>query len=302
MFDVTRLSRHLTAVSGDKSLGVLERVRYFAGNLANNVLRGNVRARRRGFQARRMPFPFSMPSGTPSPGRAISESFLDSYPWNAFVTACGRPSIHEMGCGSGRAAENLSVRMGVEVDYAGADIKPHELWPHLAKRHESWNFSVFDGVDFSATIPPRANFFYSQSAAEHIEADGDFFAAAARACNKVPVSLQIHFIPAPICLRLYGQHGFRQYPSDRLVELGALQSAQTAWAAFAIGGANCAALHAKWIGDCLSGYRTDRRAADPEGYRAALSAAVSADLNAEPSHPIFWAFVCETGFSGITLR
>jgi SAM-dependent methyltransferase len=278
---------------------MLERAKYFAGNLINNSVRGESRARRRGFQARRVPFAFNAPVGTPSPGRAISESFLDAYPWSRFLDACGRPSIHEIGCGSGRAAEFLSVRMGTAIDYAGADIKPHALWQTLSQANASWKFSVFDGINFSATIPPNANFFYSQSAAEHIAADGDYFAAAAQACAKVPVSLQIHFVPAPASLRLYGLHGFRQYPPDRLAELGALQSSRTRWVAFAIGGPSCTALHVEWIGDCLTGYRADRRAVDPEGYRSALAAAALADMTSEPSRPIFWAFVCETGFSGI---
>ena len=278
------------AIDGDRPLGRFAKLAYLGANAVRNIV-----ADRPGALATAR---FSVGgigafTGTPSPSRLLCERHLAGFDWPSFAQAGGGIRMHEMGCGSGRAGRLVAHAAARPIGYRGFDVRANAAW---ATPMEGARMSVFDGSDFARTIDPSDNFFFSQSAAEHIPADLDYFVAVARACaTAAGPTLQIHYLPAAACLRLYLFHGFRQYPAGALARLAALQPPGARCMAVALGGPASIALHWRWITCPLLTRKSDRRNVDPEGYRAALSAAIAADDHAPPAGPLFWAFVAETG-------
>ncbi len=277
-------------LNGDGVLGLAGKLGYLAGN----ALRNAVLDRPGALSVERFaPADLGGIAGTPSPSRALCEAHLATFDWGEFAHAAGGIRMHEMGCGSGRAGALVTAASSQAIRYRGFDIAARESWARPAPQA---SFAAFDGRDFAGTIAPGDNFFFSQSAAEHIPADLDYFSAVARACAAASgPTLQIHYLPSAACLRLYLFHGYRQYPAGVLARLAALQPGDARVSAVALGGPAAIALHWRWITwPALCG-RPDRRAADPEGYRAAFRAAVAADAAHLSGAPAFWALVVRRG-------
>ncbi len=276
------------AIDGDRPLGRFAKLAYLGANAARNALAGGSGALAR---ARFDGAPSGTITGTPSPSRVLCERHLAAFGWAAFARSAGGIRMHEMGCGSGRAGRLVAAAAGIPIAYRGFDVRANATW---TEPMDGAHMLVFDGRDFAATISPVDNFFFSQSAAEHIPADLDYFSAVARACAKASgPTLQIHYLPSPACLRLYLFHGFRQYPAGALADIAALQAPGTRCTAVALGGPASVALHWRWITWPLLRGRADRRNAEPDAYRAALAQALAADDGAPARHPLFWAFVVE---------
>ena len=108
-------------------------------------------------------------------------------------------------------------------------------------------------------------------------------------------TLQVHYLPAAACLRLYLFHDLRQYPAAALRRIAALQAPDARSAAVALGGPACADVHWRWITLPMIRRRPDRRAADPRGYARELAAAIASDASAPPGKAMFWAFVVRRG-------
>lgn len=278
-------------LNGDAPLGRAAKFGYIAGNLLRNAALG-----RPGALAVRPFAPCDLTGlkGAPSPSRALCEAHLASFDWTAFARAAGGIKMHEMGCGSGRAGALVAEAARTAIRYRGFDIAAHPSWAQAAP---GATMATFDGANFPATVAPDDNFFFSQSAAEHIPADLDYFAAVARACAAAArPTLQIHYLPSAACLRLYLFHGYRQYPAGALARLAALQPAGAEVSALALGGPAAVALHWRWITWPALRGRPDGRTVDPEGYRAALRAAVTRDAAAGAGAPAFWALVVRRGW------
>lgn len=288
---MTGASTSSLRLNGDAPLGRAAKLAYLAGNALRNACLG----RSGGLAVRRFaPVDGGGPAGTPSPSRALCEAHLASVNWAGFARAAGGVRMHEMGCGSGRASLLVADAARAAIRYRGFDVVARESWARAAP---GASFATFDGADFAGTIAPDDNFFFSQSAAEHIPADLDYFAAVARACAASPgPTLQVHYLPSPACLKLYLFHGFRQYPAGALARLAALQPQGAEATAVALGGAAAVAVHWRWITWPALRRRPDRRAVDPEGYRDALRAAAAADSGSGGGGPVFWAFVVRAGF------
>ncbi len=278
-------------IDGDRPLGRFAKLAYLGANAVRNVV-----ADRAGALATER---FSVGevdafTGTPSPSRLLCEQHLAGFDWVSFARAAGGIRMHEMGCGSGRAGRLVARAATIPIRYRGFDVRANPTW---AAAMDGASMATFDGSDFAGTIGPFDNFFFSQSAAEHIPADLDYFAAVANACAVAAgPTLQIHYLPAAACLRLYLFHGFRQYPAGALARVAALQAPGARCTAFALGGPASVALHWRWITRPLLARKPDRRSIDPDGYRAALAAAIEADDHAPPVGPLFWAFIVRTGF------
>lgn len=278
-------------VNGDAPLGRVGKLAYLSGN----ALRNAVLARPGALAIENfVPADPDPRAGTPSPSRALCEAHLAAAGLAEFARVAGGIRMHEMGCGSGRAGWMAAAAAGGPIRYRGFDVVARESW---STPSPGASFATFDGADFAATIAPDDNFFFSQSAAEHIPADLDYFAAVARACAAASgPTLQIHYLPSAACLRLYLFHGYRQYPAGALARLAALQPAGARISAVALGGPAVVALHWRWITWPALCRRPDRRGVDPDGYRAALRAAVARDARHVTDAAMFWAFVVRLGW------
>lgn len=278
------------AIDGDRRLGPVARVGYLAGNALRNALSrapGGLALER--FAGAATP----ADEAAPSPSRLLCERHLASIGLEGFAAAAGGLRMHEMGCGSGRAGRLASAAAGSPIRYRGFDVARRSAWDEPMP---GASMAVFDGEDFAGTIAPDDNFFFSQSAAEHIPADLAYFEAVARACARAPgPTLQVHYLPAAACLRLYLFHGLRQYPAAALRRIAALQAPDARSAAVALGGPACADVHWRWITLPMIRRRPDRRAADPRGYARELAAAIASDASAPPGKAMFWAFVVRRG-------
>lgn len=279
------------AIDGDRRLGPFARAGYLAGNALRNALPGGAR----GLRLERFAGTAASPhGGAPSPSRVLCERHLAALDLAGLAATGGGVRMHEMGCGSGRAGRLAGAAAGMPIRYRGFDVARRGSWDEPVP---GASMAVFDGMDFTGTIAPDDNFFFSQSAAEHIPGDLSYFEAVARACARAAgPTLQVHYLPAPACLRLYLFHGFRQYPAAALRRIAALQAPDAASSAVALGGRACAALHWRWITLPMIRRRPDRRIADPGGYARALDEAIAADAGAPPEEAMFWAFVVRRGF------
>ncbi len=277
-------------LNGDGVLGLAGKFGYLAGNALRNAVLDRPGALT---VERFVPADLGAVAGTPSPSRALCEAHLAAIDWAGFAHAAGGIRMHEMGCGSGRAGALVTTALGRTIRYRGFDVAARESWARPAPQA---CFAAFDGRNFAGTIAPDDNFFFSQSAAEHIPADLDYFTAVARACAAAPgPTLQIHYLPSAACLRLYLFHGYRQYPAGVLARLAALQPADARVSAVALGGPAAVALHWRWITWPALCRRPDRRTVDPEGYRAAFQVAVTEDAACLSGVPAFWALVVRRG-------
>ena len=288
------MSGHSTSrlrLNGDAPLGLAGKLGYLGGNALRNLARilpGALAVERFA------PADPGFIAGTPSPSRALCEAHLATVGLAEFARVAGAIRMHEMGCGSGRAGRLAAAAAGTAIRYRGFDVAARDSWsmppPGAA-------FATFDGADFAATIAPDDNFFFSQSAAEHIPADLDYFTAVARACAASPgPTLQIHYLPSAACLPLYLFHGYRQYPAGVLALLAESQPMGARVTAVALGGPAAVALHWRWITWPVLRGRLDRRDIDPAGYRVAFRAATKLDASRGRGAPAFWAFVVRTGF------
>ncbi|MBI1245688.1 MAG: hypothetical protein GC202_11835 [Alphaproteobacteria bacterium] len=278
-------------IDGDRPLGHLAKLAYLGANAVRNRALG----RSGGLSLERFGGADQATiAGTPSPSRLLCERHLASIEWAKFSQSAGGIRMHDMGCGSGRAGRLVAAAAGSSIRYRGFDVRKDPAWE--ASRAGS-EMTVFDGVDFAGTIRPGDNLFFSQSAAEHIPSDLEYFSAVARACDTASgPTLQMHYLPAASCLRLYLFHGFRQYPIGALARLAALQASDAKCAAVALGGPAAIELHWRWITRPLLSRQPDQREVDPVGYRAALSAAIESDVRATPSAALFWAFIVRRRF------
>ncbi|MCA3246913.1 MAG: hypothetical protein ING29_10615 [Azospirillum sp.] len=288
------MSGHSTSrlrVNGDVPLGLAGKLGYLAGNALRNLAFDRPGTL---VVERFAPTDPGVAAGTPSPSRALCEAHLATVGLAEFARAAGGVRMHEMGCGSGRAGRLAAAAARTAIRYRGFDVAARDSW---STPPQGAAFATFDGADFAATIAPDDNFFFSQSAAEHIPADLDYFAAVARACAAASgPTLQIHYLPSAACLRLYLFHGYRQYPAGVLARLARLQPAGARVAAVALGGPAAVALHWRWITWPALRGRPDRRDVDPAGYRAAFRAAAERDAARGRGAPAFWAFVVRAGF------
>ena len=122
----------------------------------------------------------------------------------------------DIGCGRGDYARHF-LEAGV-ASYHGVDIAPRADW--TAKEDLRVAFQVLHcGLD-TLVAPERCNLIFSQSALEHIRWDVSFMQDVARHCEAAqhPV-VQIHLLPAPASISLYGAHGWRVYAATQIARL-----------------------------------------------------------------------------------
>ena len=147
-----------------------------------------------------------------SPARLLIDYFLKTYNFEQLYERLGTFKLHDMGCNKGTYYLMFKELIGKYLSsYSGYDIDTFEEWERL-EANKNVTFRKFDGHSFYDTLTDSNNFFLSITAAEHIKNDLSYFEAVRKTIEKDKrPSIQMHFLPSPSCLELYGTHGYRQY-------------------------------------------------------------------------------------------
>ena len=117
--------------------------------------------------------------------------------------------MFDLGCGTGNAVLPFFEEAGLRGRYIGLDIKGDKRFPTVSSRSFSRELIIADIHTFDVGTLPPIDLFVSATALEHIRDDAD---AVARLTTRLaPGGAQVHYIPGEAALKLYGQHGWRQY-------------------------------------------------------------------------------------------
>lgn len=191
-------------ISGDGGMGVWQRLRYIATNVARNMTRMGIRLCRRRFCSARL----SRTPMTASPGRVLTESFLlTELP---HLLAQREIRVLEIGCGSG-SVTRLLAEGGYRGEYVGIDIL--DRFDHGDQAEFRRQFVQTDAHGFE----PEGQFdlIISVSALEHIL--DDHLLLKRFTAFLAPGGLQLHFVPSAWGLFANLWHGYRQYNLAALV-------------------------------------------------------------------------------------
>jgi hypothetical protein len=173
-----------------------------------------------------------------SPGRVLSNIFWESLNFKLILDLLDEPvKIIDLGCGSG-SLSSLTSKFPKPTHYIGIDSQNR----FMQGQNIEINFVQTNALNIGNYLP--ANLIISQSALEHFKLDLPIFKDLFQFSEvyKKPI-IQIHIIPSFTCLRLYLNHGYRQYTPrvlNRILRgLPKNSSAQIVM----LGGKNCNSFH-----------------------------------------------------------
>ena len=151
----------------------------------------------------------------PTPTRQICNAFLKAFDFQRLRQRLGPLHVLDIGCGRGDYARHF-FDAGAE-SYHGVDIAPRADWAAADSRMA---FQALDCGRDAREAPGRCNLIFSQSALEHIRWDVSLMQDLARHCEVAdhPI-VQIHLLPAPASISLYGAHGWRVYAAAQIARL-----------------------------------------------------------------------------------
>jgi hypothetical protein len=183
-----------------------------------------------------------------SPSRKLCDLFWQQLPWGKIEEKLNQIHVHDSGCGSG----DLGVRIRRFSDsriksYFGVDAFENTKWAENTKDYD-FKFSLADPLTDSLEIPEGINFFMSQSAIEHFKCDLAYFRHIQEYIKKShrPI-FQVHLFPSASCLRLYRDHGVRQYNARSLQMISKLFSDFSKVDVFLLGGEHCNEIHYRYF-------------------------------------------------------
>ncbi|MQC26078.1 MAG: class I SAM-dependent methyltransferase [Chloroflexi bacterium] len=235
-----------------------------------------------------------------SPSRAFSDLFWMQLPWEKIQSSLGEIHIMDAGCGSGRYGLKLkSYSCGRIRSYFGFDEYPHKDWKSLQQKESFIRLIQADSRSFIDNIPPKTNFFISQSAIEHFQEDLTFFKQIQDFISDHQVNtLQVHIFPSAACLKLYRLHGVRQYTPRTISKISTLFQKNSYSILFGLGGAASNALHWEYITKPLYLDQIgDWRESKSETYAAKLRQVLNEDASqAELIEPSFYALVVHSNY------
>lgn len=233
-----------------------------------------------------------------SPGRTLSNLFLMELPWERIEHALGHIHVMDVGCGSGNNAARLQAWSGGRLSsYLGFDVREHEIWSDLERRHAECRFVCADVVDISKHLSGDINFIMSQSAVEHFEDDIALFNEIRAFLDaKSKPAMQVHLFPSAVCMRLYPWHGVRQYTPRTVSLLTSIFNESSCTRLYRLGGLACNKVLREFITAPLLRPRDvdKRRRARPNYYSRSVRAAIESDMASQQSAPSFYALVIES--------
>ena len=220
---MSKKSTSIHNLNSDKGLNRLQKLLYVLLNLANNMFPNTCVDKAleiRDFTCKdlrkvwkRLDYEIFPPRMITTPTRKLSDLFWLKLPWDKIKEELSDIHILDTGCGSGDYGRILIDFSDNNISsYTGIDIHHQDNWKKLEEEYSIFRFHRFIGNDISGYIPDRTNFFMTQSAIEHFDADLSFFKQIKEHLLSYQKSvLQIHLFTSRSCLRLYRYHGIRQY-------------------------------------------------------------------------------------------
>jgi len=236
-----------------------------------------------------------------SPVRAYSDFFWLKLDWPAIKSELGDICIFDTGCGPGGYSIKLKDFSKCLDSYFGVDIKPHQDWDEIARKHKVIRFKCQVSNNIMDSIPQDTNCFITQTAIEHFRNDLFYFKQLKTFINASEKNtIQIHVFPASACLKLYLWHGVRQYTIRTISKITAVFNSQKSYSMlFKLGGSNCSKLHFKYITKPTRFLnQKDLRDTKNEEYRRMLKEAVERDIKLGTSkQPIFYALIIHSNYT-----
>lgn len=234
-----------------------------------------------------------------SPARKLSELFWLKLPWHLIQEELVQISALDTGCGSGNYGVILKSFSSNRIHtYTGIDIDRHDNWNILVEKHENFQLHQLDNIRILDCIQKGTNFFITQSAIEHFDADLSFFVQVrefiARANSNV---IQVHLFPSSAYLKLSLFHGIRQYTPRTISKITRIFKDFSYSVLFRLGGKKCNLLHWQFITKPLLIQKSsDRRETATSEYNKRLMSAIRADMREPQKYPSFYALVIHSNW------
>jgi hypothetical protein len=290
---ITRMkSTSFSPINGDRFASRFVAPLYFLiNNAVNRRLADGDGLDIRAFRTSDIPFPSESLPEKASPVRVLSHLFWMALPWAELERELGPLYVLNTGCGSGLYRALFERWSGTRIaGYTGTDSHPRPAeWDTIAATHPGSRFLAVPAEHVASALTRDVNLIVSQSALEHVKGDRTYFESLAKfARARAHPTVQVHLLPAPACLGLYGLHGFRQYPPGVMRRITGLFDDFSRAHAFALGGARCKDLHRRFI---HARPARDRRETETETYGKCLLEALRADMDSPADDPLFYALV-----------
>jgi len=192
------MNKRRVEINGDVRLTLVNRIRYLIENIYSNIQGSPGHLKKHRFVSGRLK---STPKEA-SPGRALTESFLDQY--LPKLPLPKKINVLEIGCGSGKLS-NILIEAGYEGEYTGIDIQD---------RHQDFQDDAFARTFLNMDIheyssEKKYDLVISISALEHIANDNSVLAKLDDLLKDT--GIQLHIVPSGAGLLVYLWHGYRQY-------------------------------------------------------------------------------------------
>jgi len=228
-----------------------------------------------------------------SPSRKLSDLFWLKLPWEKIRKELGEIHVLDAGCGSGEYGRKLTEwSNGAIKSYTGIDFSSNENWIALEKKYTNFSFYQAEVENILQYVSEKINFFMSQSAIEHFDEDLHFFRQISDyILSSKKTVIQVHLFPSNSCLRLYGNHGIRQYTPRTVSKITRLFRNFSCSALFRLGGDNCNHLHYEFITKPIFLEGNDWRDTRTAEYDRKLLAAIEEDMKLPQTSPAFYVLV-----------
>lgn len=302
MFSKYSSSFHI--LNGDKRLKRLRRLLYFPVNRINNKL-----SRYHGdlFTIEKFTCQYLTDTDAKylfekdSPSRRLSNLFWINLPWAAMQRELGALHLFDTGCGKGDYAIRFQEWSGHRITaYCGLDSKFHEHWQSLQEEYPFIHLKQGRAENLEGYIPEETNVFVTQSSLEHIELDLLYFQNLHEfILRHRRNTIQVHLLPAPICLDLYRFHGVRQYTPRTIEKIVRIFNGDSYATLYALGGSECGHLHMSYITSPIKSGIGDLRDTQTQTYKMRLQEAIEGDMAVQDgqANPVFYALVIHSFYN-----
>lgn len=230
-----------------------------------------------------------------TPSRLLCDAFWNSINYeNLKLKLDSNLNFFDIGCGSGSYGKFLKKITGKYFSsYTGLDIYKNQNYPKEFNHINSSADEVYKYINLNS------NFIISQSALEHIEKDTFVLEEITKKLieNQKPF-VQIHMVPASICLWLYLWHGYRQYSKKNLSTISdqLKNKFNINLSIVPVGGSNSFWTHLKYITIPVYFKKfilNDKQFKwfDQKIVEEKIIESINRELNCDKEKPVFWSII-----------
>jgi len=286
-------------INADKGLGLFSKISWFVINFVVNHFFPN-----RSGDLVKVDFSPKLNKGdwkdlnlNNSPSRILSDLFWKKIDWDSVGSELNSINIFDIGTGDGKYALKLSQYSGGVKSYFGIDVKQYDTWPLLMNNNDFITLKKIDNKALLKNMPLDTNLIISQSVIEHIEDDLLYFEQIRQYIETTRRNIvQIHLFPSASCLKIFLNHGIRQYTPRTASKISKIfRFKKTYSILFKLGGDASNKLHFKHITIPLLFHGIDSRR-QSDRYSKLLQSAIQMDFNSTSSEHSFYALVIHSNF------